>query len=249
MGKSKGTEGRRRFLKQALTGAAVLAAPKPSIAQQTLAQQTVSQQTSKPPAKAAPPNPAQRAQERETPASVTGPSTEQPGSDYMVDVIKSLGIEYYAANPSSTLKSLHESLINYGGNSNPEFITCTHEEASVALGNGYFKIAGKPIIAAVHGTVGSQHASMAVYNAYCDQAPVIVVMGNILDAAERRIYVDWLHSSQDVAAILREYTKWDDSPVSLSHFSESIVRAYKAAMTPPFAPVALVCDEPLQQRS
>ena len=138
----------------------------------------------------------------------------------MVDVIKSLGIEYYAANPSSTLKSLHESLINYGGNSNPEFITCTHEEASVALANGYFKIAGKPMMAGLHGTVGSQHASMAVYNAYCDQAPVIVVMGNILDAGQRHGYVDWLHSSQDVAAILREYTKWDDSPVSLSHFGE-----------------------------
>src|SRR5690242_5044795 len=120
MGKSKqGTE-RRLFLKQALTGAAVLVAPTPSIGQQTSAQQTGKSQ-----AKAAPPNPAQRAQERETPAVVAA-KTEKPGSDYMVDVIKSLGIEYYAANPSSTLKSLHESLINYGGNSNPEFITCTH---------------------------------------------------------------------------------------------------------------------------
>jgi thiamine pyrophosphate-dependent acetolactate synthase large subunit-like protein len=166
----------------------------------------------------------------------------------MVDVIKSLGIEYYAANPSSTLKSLHESLLNHGGNTNPEFITCTHEEASVALANGYFKIAGKPMMAGLHGTVGSQHASMAVYNAYCDQAPVIVVMGNILDAGQRHGYVDWLHSSQDVAAILREYTKWDDSPVSLSHFGESMVRAYKMSMTPPLMPVALVCDEPLQER-
>jgi len=32
----------------------------------------------------------------------------RPGSDFMVDVIKSLGIEYIAANPASSFRSLHE---------------------------------------------------------------------------------------------------------------------------------------------
>ncbi len=240
MAKRSGT-GRRGFLKGAAAGTAALLGGRPAAHAQEPA-------GSGRPA-AAPPSTAQRAAETGPPAAVSVETTENPGSDYMVDVFKSLGIEYYAANPSSTLKSLHESILNYGGNRAPEFITCTHEEASVAFGNGYYKIAGKPIVAGLHGTVGSQHAAMAVYNAYCDQAPVIVVMGNILDAGQRRSYVDWLHSSQDVAAILREYTKWDDSPVSLSHFGESAVRAYKAAMTPPLMPVALVCDEPLQERA
>ena len=232
--------GRRGFLKGAAAGAAAL------MGSATTAPAQEPAAAARP--VASPPSAAQRAAETGPPAALSVETTERPGSDYMVDVFKSLGIEYYAANPSSTLKSLHESLLNYGGNQSPEFITCTHEEASVAFGNGYYKIAEKPIVAGLHGTVGSQHASMAVYNAYCDQAPVIVVMGNILDAGQRRSYVDWLHSSQDVAAILREYTKWDDSPVSLSHFGESCVRAYKAAMTPPLLPVALVCDEPLQER-
>ncbi len=239
MAKHKGT-GRRGFLKGAAAGAAALVGSTGSAPAQEPA-------GSARPA-AAPPSVPQRALETGPVASVSAEIIEAPGSDYMVDVFKSLGIEYYAANPSSTLKSLHESILNYGGNQAPEFITCTHEEASVAFGNGYYKIAGKPIVAGLHGTVGSQHAAMAVYNAYCDQAPVIVIMGNILDAGQRRSYVDWLHSSQDVAAILREYTKWDDSPVSLSHFGESAVRAYKLAMTPPLMPVALVCDEPLQER-
>jgi acetolactate synthase I/II/III large subunit len=232
--------GRRGFLKGAAVGAAAGAAA-------LVGTPAVKAQQTAPPRGAQPPGAALRAVETGPAAAVEVQTTERPGSDYMVDVIKSLGIEYYAANPSSTLKSLHESLINYGGNQSPEFITCTHEEASVALANGYFKIAGKLMMAGLHGTVGSQHASMAVYNAYCDQAPVLIVMGNILDAGQRRGYVDWLHSSQDVAAILREYTKWDDSPVSLSHFGESFVRAYKMAMTPPLMPVALVCDEPLQE--
>lgn len=196
---------------------------------------------------AAPPTVAQRAAETGPPAALEITTTRRPGADYMVDIIKSLGIEYFAANPASTLKGLHESLINYGGNSAPEFITCTHEEASVAFGNGYYKISGKPIVAGVHGTVGSQHAAMAVYNAYCDQAPIIVLAGNIADANRRRGYVDWLHSASDVLAIVREYTKWDDNPLSLAHFGESFIRAYRMAMTPPVMPVALTCDEALQE--
>src|SRR5208337_1463684 len=86
---------------------------------------------------------------------------QRPGSDFMVDVIKSLGFEYVCANPGSSFRSLHESLLNYGGNKAPEFITCCHEESSVAMAHGYFKVEGKPMLVFAHGTVGIQHASMA----------------------------------------------------------------------------------------
>jgi hypothetical protein len=101
-----------------------------------------------------------------------------PASDFMVDVIKSLDIAYLPCNPAQSFRGLHESLINYGGNKKPEFLTCTHEEASVAMAHGYFKIAGKPLLVLCHGTVGLQHAAMAIYNAWCDRVPVIVMGGN-----------------------------------------------------------------------
>ena len=164
----------------------------------------------------------------------------------MVDVLKSLGFEYVAANPGSSFRGLHESLINYGGNRNPELLTCCHEESSVAMANGYAKIEGKPMMVMAHGTVGLQHASMAIYNAYADRVPLVIILGNILDAAFRRSYVEWTHSVQDAAAMVRDYTKWDDSPISLSHFAESAVRAYRIATTPPMGPVVLVADTTLQ---
>ena len=138
-------------------------------------------------------------------------------------------------------------MINHGGNSNPEFITFMHEECSVAVANGYAKIEGKPALVCAHGTVGIQHAAMAIYNAYCDQAPVFVVAGNISDAAERRGRVEWLHAAQDVAATVRDYTKWDDNPASLAHFGESAVRGYQIAMTAPMMPVVLAADGVLQE--
>lgn len=173
-------------------------------------------------------------------------SDERSGSDFMVDVIKSLDFDFICANPGSSFRGLHESIINYGGNESPELITCCHEESSVAMAHGYFKAEGKPLAVMAHGTVGLQHAAMAIYNAWCDRVPVYVILGNHSDAALRRS-AEWYHGVQDAADMVRDYTKWDDTPWSLGHFAESAVRAYKVAMTPPMAPVVLVLDGHLQE--
>jgi len=175
-------------------------------------------------------------------------TTDRAGSDFMVDVLKTLNFEYVVASPGSDFRGLQESFINYGGNKSPEWITCLHEESSVAMAEGYFSIEGRPLIAMVSGTVGLQHAALPIFLAFQDRNPVYVIAGNILDVEERRPGADWMHAAQDVAAIVREFTKWDDLPVSLGHFAESAVRAYKIAMTPPRMPVVLVADGGLQER-
>ena len=151
----------------------------------------------------------------------------------MVDVLKTLDLEYVAANPGSTFEGLHESLINYGDNKMPEFLTCCHEESAVAMAHGYAKIEGKPMMALIHGTIGIQHASMAIYNAYADRVPIYMVVGDHADGAERSSGVQSLHSAQDIGAMVRDFVKWDDQPYSLGHFAESAVRAYNIARTPP----------------
>jgi acetolactate synthase I/II/III large subunit len=175
-------------------------------------------------------------------------STEgRPGSDFMVDVIKTLNIKYLPANPASSYRAIHESLIDYGKNTMPEFLTCTHEESGVGMAHGYYKITGKPLMTLCHGTVGLMHATMNVYNAFCDRAPVIIVNGNDLDAAHRPPGVPTIHSAQDINAIVRDFTKWDDTPVSAQAFAQSFVRAYQIATTPPCGPVAISLDAGLAQ--
>ena len=158
----------------------------------------------------------------------------------MMDVIKPLGFEYMSINPHSSSRGLQESIINYSGNRDPELITCLHEEAAVAMAHGYFKIEGKPMAALIYGSVGLQHASMAVYSAFCDRVPIYLMMGNELENPNSR-------SVQDPAAMVRDFTKWDDAPVSLDQFANSAVRAYAIAMTPPTMPVVLSVDERLQE--
>ncbi len=235
----KGALDRRKFLKGAAVGAAALVteAPAAKAQQAELARPT-----------ATVPSASQLAAETEAvPISADVLTSGRPTSDYMVDVLKSLDFEYICSNPGSSFCGLHESFINYGGNRSPEWITCLHEEQSVAIADGYAQIEGKPLLVMAHGTVGIQHASMAIYNSFASRIPVYIIAGNSLDATERRPGVEWVHSVQNAAAMVRDYIKWDDTPLSLPHFAESAVRAYRIAMSSPMAPVVLVGDSGLQE--
>ncbi len=237
MAKSKNPSGRRGFLKGAAAGAAALVAQSPVKAQAPETRRNV-----------AVPSATALAKETEPVATdVEVLTADRPGSDFMVDVLKSLGFEYVCANPGSSFRALHESLINYGGNKAPELITCCHEEQSVAMADGYAKIEGKPLAVMAHSTVGLQHAAMAIYNAYAGRSPAFIILGNTIDATARRPLIEWYHSAQDAVAMVRDYSKWDDLPISLPHFAESAVRAYKLAVTPPMGPVILVADSDLQE--
>jgi thiamine pyrophosphate-dependent acetolactate synthase large subunit-like protein len=169
------------------------------------------------------------------------------GSDFMVDAYKSLGIEYIASMPGSSFRGLQESFINYGKNTAPEWLTTLHEEISVAMAQGYAKVEGKPMLNLVHATVGLQHASMAVYNAYADRVPICLITANVADATLRRPGVEVDHTVQDGAIIVRDYTKWDDNPGGLQHFGESVIRSYQITMTPPMGPTLIVADSSLQE--
>ncbi len=227
--------GRRGFLKGAtLAGAAALT---PRLAD----------------AHPAAPAPIARAVPRPDLVAETMPPPKDPvtqttsGGDFMVDVLKTLDIEYCGINPASSFRGIQEAMINYGKNTRPELITCPHEEIAVSMAQGFAKMDGRPMAILAHGTVGLQHAAMAMYNAFCDRVPVYVMIGNIIAAEKRAPGVEWAHSAQDPAAIVRDFVKWDDQPTTLQHFAESAVRAYKIAMTPPMAPVLLSLDAELQE--
>ncbi|HET9000672.1 MAG TPA: thiamine pyrophosphate-binding protein [bacterium] len=170
------------------------------------------------------------------------------GSDLIVDVLRDLGIEYAALNPGATFRGLHDSLVNYGGNEQPGIIQCCHEEIAVAVAHGYAKAAGKPMAAIVHNVVGLQHASMAIFNAWCDRVPMLVLGGTGPMAVEkRRPWIDWIHTALVQGNQVRDYVKWDDQPASLPSVPEAIIRGHRIALTEPQGPVYLCFDAELQE--
>lgn len=195
-----------------------------------------------------------------TPGSVTtAPSTEalsaaarmapRYGSDYMADCLQTMGLSVIPQVPGNTFAGLHESIVNRGMlREDPlDMLTVTHEELGVAFAHGYAKVTGDATATVVHSAVGLQHASMALYNAWCDRAPVVCLTGSLTDPSARNSWVDWMHAVSDGPALTRDFTKFDETPRSLPHFAESLVRGYQMAMTPPQGPVVLAIDLNLQE--
>ncbi|MDR7521913.1 MAG: thiamine pyrophosphate-binding protein [Armatimonadota bacterium] len=178
------------------------------------------------------------------------PSAAQYGSDLIVDLMKAYGIEYAALNPGATFRGLHDSIVNYGGNRTPEVILCLHEEIAVAIAQGYAKAAGRPMAAIVHDVVGLLHAAMAIYTAWLDRTPVLVMGGTGPMAVEhRRPWIDWIHTALVQGNVVRDYVKWDDQPASLQGIVESFIRGYRIATTEPQGPVYLCWDAGLQEQA
>src|SRR5262245_31660194 len=177
-------------------------------------------------------------------------SLEKPQyvSDLVVYLLHELGVDYATLNPGATTRGLHESLVTYGGNTAPEVITCCHEEIAVAMAEGYYLATGRPQATLVHDIVGLQHASKAMYEAWLNNTPMLILGGTgPLDATHRRPWIDWIHTAQVQAQLIRDYVKWDDQPQGALSVAESLLRAYQIAMTDPKGPVYLCFDVELQE--
>src|SRR5512146_945153 len=135
------------------------------------------------------------------------------GSDVVADALRATDIPYIALNPGASYRGLHDSLVNYLGNERPQMLLCLHEESAVAIAHGYAKVTGTAMAAAVHSNVGLMHATMAIFNAWCDRMPIVILGATgPVDAVKRRPWIDWIHTARDQGALIRPYTKWDDQP-------------------------------------
>ena len=178
---------------------------------------------------------------------VAGSGTSSYGSDAVVDLLRAMGVAYVPLNPGSSFRGLHDSLVNHGGNRDPQLLLCLHEEIAVSLAHGYAKATGGLAVAAVHDLVGLMHASMAVYDAFCDRTPVLVLGGSgPMDPARRRP-VDWIHSATTQAQLVRDFVVWDAEPATPEASVADVVRARQRALSAPRGPAYVSLDAGVQE--
>src|SRR5215467_9436345 len=170
------------------------------------------------------------------------------GSDVVAETLRALEVPFIALNPGSSYRGLHDSLVNHLGNVQPQMLLCLHEEHAVAIAHGYAKVTGKPMAVAVHSNVGLMHGTMAIFNAWCDRMPILVLGATgPVDAPKRRPWIDWIHTARDQGALVRGYTKWDDQPASPSAAREAVLRANWIANTAPRGPTYVNLDAEMQE--
>ena len=182
-------------------------------------------------------------------APVAGPEQKEIwGSDAVAAMLRALDIPFLALNPGASYRGLHDSIVNYLGNTRPQMLLCLHEESAVAIAQGYAKASDRMMGAVVHSNVGLMHASMAIFNAWCDRMPMLVLGATgPWDAAKRRPWIDWIHTASDQGALVRDYTKWDNQPASVPAAYEALLRAAQIANTAPRGPTYINLDAALQE--
>jgi acetolactate synthase-1/2/3 large subunit len=176
------------------------------------------------------------------------PAKERWASDVIVDLLHAYELPHAAINPGASYRGLHDSIVNYGGN-RPTMMLCQHEETAVQIAHGYAKACGQPMVAILHNLVGLLHASMAIYYAYIDRAPIFIVGATgPMDETKRRPRIDWIHTAQGQGEAVRNYTKWDYQPHTIDGAPEAFARAYAVMMTEPRGPVYMCYDAWLQEQ-
>jgi thiamine pyrophosphate-dependent acetolactate synthase large subunit-like protein len=183
----------------------------------------------------------------ETPSPSAG--TTLWGSDAIARMLQQLDLPYLALVPGASFRGLHDSLVNDLGNKHPQMLTCIHEESAIAIAHGYAKASGRMMGAVVHSNVGLLHATMAIFNAWCDRVPMLILGATgPWDAAKRRPWIDWIHTASDQGALVRGYTKWDNQPASVAAVYDALLRGAQMATTAPRAPVYVNLDAGLQEQ-
>jgi thiamine pyrophosphate-dependent acetolactate synthase large subunit-like protein len=168
------------------------------------------------------------------------------GSDVIVDLLVEAGIEHVAFNPGASFRGIHDSLVQRADG--PQLALCLHEAVAVSVAQGYAKAAGRPMGVLLHDVVGLQNASMAIYNAWCDRAGMLLLGGTgPKSKAKRRPWIDWIHTANVQANIVRDFVKWDDEPHDLASVPESFARGLLTASAAPNGPVYLCYDVDLQE--
>jgi thiamine pyrophosphate-dependent acetolactate synthase large subunit-like protein len=177
------------------------------------------------------------------------PRDQVYGSDAIASVLRALDIPYVALNPGASYRGLHDSLVNYLGNRTPQMILCLHDEHAVSIAQGYCKASDRMMAAALHSNVGLMHATMPIFNAWCDRTPVLILGATgAWDAAKRRPWIEWIHTCSDQAQLIRNYTKWDNQPGSVAACAEALIRASQIAQTAPRGPVYVNFDVAIQEQ-
>jgi len=170
------------------------------------------------------------------------------GSDIAAEMLRRFGCPFISLNPGASYRGLHDSLVNHLGNETPGILLCLHEDHSVAIAHGYARVTGEPMGCVLHANVGLLHGMMAIFNAWCDRAPVLILGATGPVAIEkRRPWIDWIHTMRDQGGLVRDFVKWDDQPSSPESLVESLTRAWLLTRSHPKGPVYVCLDAGLQE--
>ncbi|GLW28545.1 benzoylformate decarboxylase [Actinoplanes regularis] len=155
--------------------------------------------------------------------------------DAVFDFLRRCGVDRVFGNPGSTeLRMLRDWPADL------TYVLGLQESVAVAAAAGYAIGNGRAAVVSLHSAGGVGHALGAVFNAYRDRVPLLIIAGQQTRAMlPTRPFL----AADEPAAFPRPYVKWSAQPDRPQDVPAAVAEAYRMAMTPPRGPVFVSVPE------
>ncbi|MEA2665136.1 MAG: benzoylformate decarboxylase [Candidatus Eremiobacteraeota bacterium] len=152
-----------------------------------------------------------------------------------IGLLRALGMTTVFGNPGSTeLRFLADWPADF------RYVLGLHEGCSVAMADAFAQLTRNAAFVNLHSAGGVGNAMGAIFTAYKNQAPLVIVAGQQTRAmlgSEPFLF------AQDAAVLPRPYVKWSSEPARAEDVPAALARAYHIALERPYGPTFVSVPE------
>ena len=162
----------------------------------------------------------------------SNPDTPVRSAQKVVDVLSAQGVEYIFGVPGAKIDAVYDALVDGG----PQLVVCRHEQNAAFMAGAIGRLTGTPGVVLVTSGPGTTNLATGLLTANTEQDPVVALCG----AVNRKDRLKRTHQSMDAAALLRTVTKFTGEVNDPENVAETIVGAFRAALSEPRGAAAVV---------
>jgi len=153
---------------------------------------------------------------------------EKAVRDRVFDLFRAFGTTTIFGNPGSTELPMFRDFPN-----DFRYVLALQEMVAVSMADGYAQATRNAGLVNLHSATGLGHSLGAVFTAYKNQAPLVIIAGQ--QARSILPFEPFLHAER-AAEFPRPYVKWACEPARAEDVPAAIARAYYTAIQPPRGP-------------
>lgn len=168
--------------------------------------------------------------------------TDMTGGEVMAEFLLDWQIPYVFGLAGSEEVGFLDALVD---RPKLQYATCLHENAAMAMADGYSRSTGRTSIVQLHSVAGVAYALGQLAGSYRDRIPVVVTAGR--QATNFRGHNGFLESP-NLTEMPRDYAQWVWDVMSPETIPEVLRRAFLLAEAPPGGPTFVTFSKDLWEK-
>ncbi|MFC4031251.1 acetolactate synthase AlsS [Streptomyces polygonati] len=150
----------------------------------------------------------------------------------LLETLDAQGVRFIFGVPGAKIDAVYDALADSG----PRLVVCRHEQNAAFMAAAVGRLTGEPGVVLVTSGPGTTNLATGLLTANTEQDPVVALCG----AVAREDRLKRTHQSMDAAAMLETVTKFTGEVGDPDNVPETLMNAFRAAVTEPRGSAAVV---------